>query len=190
MVSIVRFGKIMSLSKEKKVGILAEFNSAPDIYHACEKVRDAGYRKWDACTPFPVHGLEKAMGLKPSYLPWLVLIAGLAGLILGLWFIVWVSAYDYPLNIGGKPTWSIPAFIPVMFEIVVLFSALTAAFSMFAINKLPTLHHWSFNSKRFEKVTDNKFFIMIDGSDGEYEKNRTSKLLSNAGAINLEILEQ
>jgi len=177
-------------SKNKKVGILAEFDSASKIYHACEKVRDAGYRKWDACTPFPVHGLEKAMGLKASHLPWFVLIAGLTGLILGFWLIIWVSVYDYPLNIGGKPTWSIPAFVPVIFEIVVLFSALTAAFGMFVFNKLPTFHHWTFNSKRFERVTDDKFFIMIDGSDGEYEKIRTSNLLNSAGATHLEILEQ
>jgi len=180
----------MNFTKGKKIGVLAEFDSASDIYHACEKVRDAGYRKWDACTPFPVHGLEKAMGLKPSYLPWLVLFAGLTGLGLGLWFIIWLSAYDYPLNIGGKPTWSIPAFIPVIFEIVVLFSALTTAFGMFAINKLPTFYHWGFNSKRFERVTNDKFFIMIDGSDGEYEKIRTCDLLNSAGATNLEILEQ
>ncbi len=180
----------MNCNKNKKTGILAEFDSATGVYHACEKIRDAGYIKWDACTPFPIHGLEKAMGLKASYLPWLVLSAGLFGLFLSFGFIIWVSCYDYPLNIGGKPTFSIPAFIPVIFEVIVLFSALTAAFGMLIINKLPTFHHWAFESTRFEKVTDDKFFILIDCNDKQFDEIKTKKMLLDAGANIIEMLEQ
>lgn len=170
-------------------GILAEYESAHDIYEACKKVRDAGYQKWDACTPFPVHGLEKAMGLPASKLPWMVLTAGVTGGVLIMIFMIWASVYDYPLNIGGKPTWSIPAFIPEAFEVTILFSALTAVFGMFFLNRLPTLHHPLFHSKRFERVTDDRFFIVIETQDPLFEMTKTQKLLEETGAVTLEILE-
>ncbi len=170
-------------------GVLAQFETTHDIYHACEKVRDAGYKKWDAHAPFPVHGLDKAMGLKPSVLPWMVLVAGTTGATLAIWFMIWVSAYDYPLNIGGKPTWSIPAFIPVMFEVTILFSALTTAFGMFFLNRLPTWNHPTFSSKAFERATDDKFFIVIESSDPAFDMNKTQSLLKSAGASHFEVLE-
>ncbi|MDA0712462.1 MAG: DUF3341 domain-containing protein [bacterium] len=170
-------------------GVLAEYDTASGIYHACEKVRDAGYKKWDACTPFPVHGLDKAMGLPPSKLPWFVLLAGISGATLAILFMVWVSAFDYPLNIGGKPTWSIPAFIPVMFEVTILFSALTTVFGMFYMNRLPTFNHPLFKSVRFEKVTDDKFFIVIESSDPHFNREATAKLLVDSGAVNTEVVE-
>lgn len=170
-------------------GILAEYESAHAIYEACEKVRDAGYSKWDACTPFPVHGLDKAMGLKRSVLPWMVLPAGISGGVLITILMVWVSAYNYPLNIGGKPTWSLPAFVPPAFEMTILFSAITAVFGMFFLNRLPTWHHPLFNSKRFERVTDDRFFIVIETQDPKFEMAQTQKLLKETGAVNLEILE-
>lgn len=170
-------------------GLLAEYESAHGIYEACEKVRDAGYKKWDACTPFPVHGLDKAMGLPASKLPWMVLCAGTTGATLAILFMVWVSAYDYPLNIGGKPTWSIPAFIPVMFEVTILFSALTTVFGMFFLNRLPTFHHPLFHSKRFERVTNDRFFIVIECEDPLFEMNQTQRLLESTGAVSLEVVE-
>lgn len=170
-------------------GVLAEYDTAAGVYHACEKVRDAGYKKWDACTPFPVHGLEKAMGLPPSKLPWFVLCAGITGASLAILFMVWVSAFDYPLNIGGKPTWSIPAFIPVMFEVTILFSALTTVFGMFYMNRLPTFNHPLFQSVRFEKVTDDKFFIVIESSDPHFNREETLRFLVESGASNTEVVE-
>ncbi len=170
-------------------GLLAEYDSTHGIFEACQKVRDAGYKKWDACTPFPVHGLEKAMGLPASKLPWMVLGAAITGASLAIIFMVWVSAFDYPLNIGGKPTWSIPAFIPVMFEITILFSALTTVFGMIWLNRLPAWHHPLFQSIRFERVTDDKFFIVIESSDPLFDQKRTQKLLEDTGAIKTEVLE-
>src|SRR5580704_10166634 len=111
-------------TEKKELGVLASYDTPSAIYHACEQVRDAGFRRFDSYTPFPVHGLDKAMGLGPSYIPWLVLIAGITGGSLAFLLAVWTSAYDYPLNIGGKPTWSVPAFIPVIFECTILLSGL------------------------------------------------------------------
>jgi len=173
----------------KTWGLMAEYDSAPSIYKACKKVRDAGYEKWDACTPFPVHGLDKAMGLPASKLPWAVLIMGIIGGISIMAFMIWVSVYDYPLNIGGKPTWSIPAFIPCAFEMTVLFSALTAAFGMLFINRLPTFNHPLFNKKAFERVTDDKFFIAIESRDKIFDLVQTKKLLESTGAQNVELVQ-
>jgi len=173
----------------KEIGVLAEYDSPQAIYHACEKIRAAGYRHFDSYTPFPVHGLDKAMGLAPSYLPWFVLIAGISGACLAMSFMIWVSAFDYPLNIGGKPTWSIPAFIPVTFEVTVLFSGLTAVFGMFAINGLPKYYDPLFNIQRFAKVTDDKFFVMIEQRDPKYETNNVNEFLKVTGAISTTIVE-
>lgn len=170
-------------------GLLARYETPADIFHACEKVRDSGYSKWDACTPFPVHGLERAMGLKPSFLPWLVFIGGITGCVTAISFMVWVSAYDYPLNIGGKPTWSIPAFIPITFEFTVLLSCLTCFFGLWGICRLPQLFHPAFKSKAFERVTDDKFFIIIETADPKFDAAKTKKLLEETGASLIEELE-
>lgn len=170
-------------------GLLAQYETPADIFHACEQVRDAGYSKWDACTPFPVHGLEGAMGLKPSPLPWFVLAAGLTGGIFAIVFMVWTSAFDYPLNIGGKPTWSIPAFIPITFEFTVLLSCVTCFFTLWFLCRLPQLYHPAFKSKSFEKVTDDKFFIIIESADPKFDLAKTKKLLEETGASLIEELE-
>lgn len=170
-------------------GLLAEYESPHAICEACKKVRAAGYKHWDSCTPFPVHGLDKAMGLKDSQLPWMVLVAAVTGCSLAFWFMIWVSAYDYPLNIGGKPTWSVAAFIPVAFEVTILFSALTTVFGMFCLNCLPRWNHPVFQSKRFERVTDDKFFIVIESQDSLFEPGATQRLLEQTGAVKIEVLE-
>ena len=177
------------IKQKEQFGLLAEYETTHGIYEACKKVRDAGYTKWDACTPFPVHGLDKAMGLPASRLPWAVLLAGLTGGTLALFFMIWVSAYDYPLNIGGKPTWSVPAFIPIAFEVTVLFAALTAVFGMFFINGLPSLNHPVFESERFSRVTDDRFFIVIESDDPKFNAKDTETLLRETAAVNLEVLE-
>ncbi|MBL4818084.1 MAG: DUF3341 domain-containing protein, partial [Deltaproteobacteria bacterium] len=157
----------------KNYALLAEYKTPHEICHAAEEVRKAGYKKWDACTPFPVHGLDKAMGLKDSVLPWAVLVAGIIGCVLISWLMIWISAYDYPLNIGGKPTWSVPAFVPPAFEVTILFSSLAAVFGMLFLNGLPRLHHPLFHSKLFEKVTDDRFFIVIEAQDKLFDVDKT-----------------
>lgn len=170
-------------------GVLAEFNTPGDIFHACEKVRDKGYKHWDAHTPFPVHGLEKAMGLKPSLVPWIVLVMALTGGTCGFALQTWIHVFEYPLVISGKPFLSWPAFIPVTFELSVLFGAFGAVFGMLGLNQLPRYYHSLFRSNRFSRATDDKFFISIEARDPRFDATATVELLKSAGATHVEILE-
>ena len=170
-------------------GILAEFATPAELYHACERVRDEGFTKWDAHAPFPIHGIDKAMGLRRSPLPWIVLGMGLTGAAVGFLLQWWVHTTAYPLVISGKPFFSWPAFIPVTFEVAVLFAALGAVFGMFGLNRLPMHHHPLFQSKVFEQVTDDRFFISIESWDPRFDPSTTGKLLESAGARRIELLE-
>ena len=178
-----------SLPKGPYFGLVAEFGTPGELYRACERVRDAGFTRWDAHTPFPVHGLERAMGLKKSQLPWIVLVAGLTGASLGFLLQVWVHTTAYPLVISGKPYNSWPAFIPITFELGVLFASFGAVFGMLGLNRLPMHHHPLFQSKIFERVTDDKFFISIESWDPRFDAAATPKLLESLGAQSVELLE-
>mgnify|MGYP001226025551 CR=1 FL=1 len=173
----------------KTFGVLAEFNDATELFHACEKVRDAGFTKWDAHSPFPIHGLDRAMGLRRSLVPWIVLVMGLTGATAGMVLQWWTSAVDYKIYIAAKPYFSWQAFIPVTFELMVLFSALGAVFGMFALNRLPQHYHPLFGSKRFERATDDKFFISIEAGDPNFQDEDTAKFLSGLGAAHVETVE-
>jgi hypothetical protein len=167
-------------------GILAEFATPGDLYHACERVRDAGFTRWDAHSPFPVHGLAGAMGLRRSTLPWIVLVMGLMGAALGFLLQWWVHSIAYPLVISGKPYVAWPAYIPITFEVGVLFGALGAVFGMLGLNRLPMHHHPLFRSKVFERVTDDAFFISIESWDPRFDPTGTAKLLESLGARSVE----
>lgn len=177
------------MSEQKYYGALAEFDTPSELYQACEKVRDKGFKNWDAHTPFPVHGLEKAMGIPPSKLPWFVLVMGLIGVAVGLGIQYYPSVIEYPVVIGGKPTFSWPAFVPITFELMILFSAGTAVFGMFAMNKLPQFYHSLFRSERFERVTDDKFFISIEAKDPNFSEEKTTEFLKEIGAKHVELIE-
>ena len=177
-----------SLPPGELFGALAEFATPAELYHACEGVRDAGYTRWDAHTPFPVHGLDRAMGLKASRLPWVVLVMALGGAATGMGLQGWVSTIAYPLVISGKPFFSWPAFIPVTFELGVLGGAVGAVFGMFAFNQLPTLHHPLFASTRFERASDDGFFISIESWDPLFDADRTVDLLRRLGAKEVELV--
>jgi molybdopterin-containing oxidoreductase family membrane subunit len=170
-------------------GILAEFATPAELYHACEKVRDAGFTRWDAHSPFPVHGLSKAMGLRRSTLPWIVLVMALTGAILAFILQWWVHTTAYPLVISGKPFFTWPAFIPVTFEVAVLFGALGAVFGMLGLNRLPMHHHPLFKSKVFERASDDAFFISIESWDPRFDPSDTATLLKSLGARSVELLE-
>lgn len=182
-------------------GVMAEFSSPGAILKAAPQVQSAGYRWWDCCTPFPVHGLDGAMGIKPTILPVIVFFAGFTGLIVAfslqtftnatdwnVWAMVWVTGYPY--LISGKPMLSLPAFIPVMFELTILFSALTAVFGMFIMNGLPRLYHPLFNNRRFDRVTDDKFFIVIESKDPKFFRDRTIAFLESIGAESVEEVKE
>ncbi len=170
-------------------GVLARFDSAKAIFHACEKVRDAGYTRWDAHTPFPVHGLDDAMGLRASRLPWIVLVAGLSGAGGGMLMQWWVHTQGYPLVISGKPLFSWQAFVPVTFELGILFGALGAVLGMLAFNQLPMLYHPLIRSKSFESVTDDGFFISIEAWDPKFDAWQTGRFLEEIGATHIELID-
>jgi len=173
----------------KTWGLLAQYETPKAIYKACERVRDAGYSRWDACTPFAVHGLDKAMGLKPSTLPWYVLFIGIGGSLFALGFEIWAMGHEYPMIVQGKPLYSLPAFVPVWYEFTVLSSCLTVFFGNWVLNRLPQYYHPAFKSKAFERVTDDKFFIMIEAQDSRFDLEKTKSLLKDAGATHIEELE-
>lgn len=169
-------------------GLLAEFATPGELYRACERVRDAGYTRWDAHTPFPVHGLDRAMGLKRSVLPWIVLVLALAGAAIGFALQTWVHSWEYPLVISGKPYFAWPAYVPITFELAVLFGALGAVFGMFALNQLPMHYHPVFHSERFERASDDSFFISIESWDPQFDGRATRELLEGLGARHVEIV--
>jgi Protein of unknown function (DUF3341) len=174
---------------ERLWGLLAQYENPHTIYKACEMVRNEGYEQWDACTPFPVHGLDKAMGLKPSALPWLVLVVGILGSSFMLFFQAWTSGQVYPVIVGGKPLFSLPAFVPVWYEVTVLASCVTAFLGNWILTGLPRPHHPAFGSKAFERVTDDKFFILVEAADEKFDLAQTKALLQKTGATLVEELE-
>jgi len=167
----------------------AEIDSAAAHYKAAERVRDAGFEQWDAHSPFPVHGLERAMGLKRSMVPLVVLALGLGGAAAGMGLEWWVSTRAYPLVISGKPFFSWPAFVPIMFECGVLGGATGAVLGFLGFSKLPRHHHPLFDSKRFDRATDDRFFISIEAADPRFDRSGTVQLLERAGAVAVELVE-
>lgn len=169
-------------------GALARFRTARELYRACEQVRDAGFTRWDAHSPFPVHGLERAMGLRPSPIPWIVLVCGLSGAAGGMGLQWWVHTQAYPLVISGKPLFSWQAFVPVTFELGVLGAALGGLFGMLGLNLLPTYFHPLFGSRMFERATDDGLFISIESWDAKFDPVRTAAFLRELGASEVELV--
>lgn len=171
------------------MGLLVEFEKPGDLLHACEKVRDAGYKNWDAHAPYPVHGLTEAMGLKEPLLPWVVLGAGLTGLGCAIALQELTNGWAYPLIVSGKPFFSWPANVPVMFELTVLFSGLTLFFGMLFFNKLPQFSHPVFFSERFKRATTDRFFISLLANDPKFDRNKARQLADSLQGTNVEVLE-
>jgi mono/diheme cytochrome c family protein len=170
----------MSAATEKTVhGYMAEFDSVPTLLAACRRVRDAGYTKTDAFTPFPVHGIDTALGIKPTVLPWIALGGGLSGTCIALAMQIWMNGIDYQYIISGKPYISLPAFIPVAFELTILLASFGAFFGMLALNGLPKFSNPMFTNSRFDAATDDKFFLYIDAKDPRYDAEGVQRLLSD-----------
>lgn len=176
--------------QKRPVLYLAEFETPGQVFHAAEKVRDAGYRRWDVHTPFPVHGMDAAMGLSDSKLGWIVLACGLTGCSLAFGLIWYTNGIDYPLVIGGKPAWSFPSAVPVMFELTILLSAFGAVLGMFGLNQLPRHHHPVFYSPRFERGTDDRFFISVEAADDKFDLEDTRALLESLSPSHLELIQE
>ena len=146
-------------------GIIAEFDTPADTIHAAEKVRDAGFSKWDVFTPFPVHGMDRAMGLKHSVVGWFSFIGGVSGYTLGMVMIWWMNAYDFPILVGGKPMFSPFGAFPPSYELTILLGSFGAIIGMLFMNRLPRLHHPLLKHRRFGLATHDKFFIVIETTD-------------------------
>lgn len=170
-------------------GIVAEFHDPDQLVRAAERVRDEGYSRWDCYTPFPVHGLDGAMGVRSTKLPWLVLAAALTGCSGGVLMQWWMNAVDYKIIISGKPFWSLPANVPVAFELTILLSALTAFFSMLVMNDLPKFHHPLFAKPSFRRATTDRFFLAIEATDPRFDVERTERLLREVGGTGVEWVE-
>lgn len=177
-----------SSAKTKTVvhGVLAEFESPGALIEGAEKVRDAGYTSWDCHSPFPVHGLDPAMGIKPTILPVLVFGGGATGLGLAILMQTWMNGWDYPWLVSGKPLFSLPMQIPIAFEVTVLLAAFTCFFGMWTLNKLPQVWHPLFSRDRFMRATTDSFFVAIDAGDPKFDSTTTVELLESAGATSVE----
>ena len=171
-------------------GVIAEFTTPAAVMHAAEKVRDAGFRRWDAFTPFPVHGLDKAMGLKNSKVGWFAFLGGVAGYTTGMLMIWFMNAFDYALVVGGKPMFSPFAAFPPSYELTILFGAFGSLGGMLFLNRLPRLHHPLLKHRRFTAVTHDRFFIVIECSDPKYSGPETIQLLKEAGSNHIELVEE
>lgn len=171
------------------LGFLVEFDDPGKLLHACEKVRDSGYKHWDAHAPFPVHGLDKAMGLKEPILPWVVLCAGLTGLMSAIALQGLTNGWAYKFIVSGKPFLSWPASVPVMFEMTVLFSGITLFFGMLVFNRLPQYYHPVFHSARFKRATTDRYFISLLADDPKFNRDKAKGLAESLQGSNVEVLE-
>ena len=174
----------------KPYGIIAEFITAADILHAAEKVRDQGFRKWDVFTPFPIHGMDKAMGLKNSKVGWFSFIGGVTGYTSGMLMIWWMNAVDYPILIGGKPMFSPFGAFPPCYELTILLGAFGALGGMMFLNRLPRLHHPLLKHPRFEKATHDRYYLVIETADPKFSENETRRLLESLGSKHIELVEE
>jgi ActD protein len=175
----------MEQPRSHHYGLVAEFETAEQLLNAAEKTRDAGYRHIDAYAPFPVEGLSEALGLGRNKVGLITLIGGLLGGLGGFGFEYWVNVISYPLNIGGRPLNSWPAFIPVTFELTVLGASLFAVFGMLALNKLPQPHHPLFNVDRFKHASTDRFFLCIESHDPKYSLADTARFLQGLKAAHV-----
>jgi hypothetical protein len=159
-------------------GLMAEFVNAEELLAAAKAAREHGYRQMDAYTPFPVENLAEHLGRKKSRVPLIVLIAAICGGT-GGYFMQWYAAViDYPINVAGRPLHTIPAFIPITFELTILSGALAGLFSMLLLNRLPQLHHPVFNAPGFARASTDKFFLCVESSDPKFDLVATRKFLA------------
>jgi hypothetical protein len=172
---------IETTEQVKLYGVLAQFESAAQLMDAARRTREAGYRRTDAYAPFPVHGLAEALGMTRTAVPLVVLVGGIVGGCLGYAFQYWVSVIEYPLNVGGRPLHSWPAFIPVTFECTVLGAALSGVLGMLALNGLPTPHHPLFSIPQFDRASRDGFFLFIRATDPRFEIDAVRRFLVSLG---------
>lgn len=170
-------------------GLMAEFPDVTAVFEAAQKVRDAGFTRWDVHAPFPIHGIQKAMGLKPSKVSFGVATGALIGVIGAAAMQFWMNGIDYPIPNGGKPLIAWEQSTPIMFEMGVLFAASCALFGMLFINRLPMWYHPLLKKDRFLRVSDDRFIIVIEAADPEFDDTKTRRLLEEIGGTHIDTVE-
>lgn len=170
--------------------LVAEFDSPEALMDAAEAARERGYKKMDAYSPFPVHGLSEAIGFEDKKVPWTVFLFGICGTFLGYSLEWYTSVIDYPLNVGGKPLNALPAFIPVAYESTILLASFGAFFGMLAYNGLPRPYHSIFNTPRFERASQDRFFLAIEAKDAKYDLEETRAFLESQGPLQVSEVEE
>jgi hypothetical protein len=174
---------------EKNYGLIATFDTPGALMHAAEQVRDAGYRRWDCITPFPIHGMDKAMGVRRSRVPHFSLAGGITGLCTGMSMIWYMDRFDYPLTVGGKPLFSPLYAFPVSYELTILFTAFATIGGMFLLNGLPMHYHPVLHYENIRRGTDDLFFLVIEKADPRFDEANTKALLQKAGGREIAELE-
>lgn len=163
-------------------GLIAEFEHPEELVAAAEKARAEGYRDVEGYAPYPVDGLNAALGQQDNYVPQIMLVAGICGCAFALFFIYWVQGIAYPLNIGGKPIWGWPLAMPITFELTVLSAALSGIFGMFMLNGLPSPYHPVFEAPNFERASSDRFFLCIEAKDKKFDREKTRQFMDSLGA--------
>lgn len=180
----------MAAQSKQVYGIGAQFASASALYHAAEKVRDKGFEKWDVFSPFPIHGMDDAMGLSRSKVSMVSLVGGCCGLLTAFALQVYTSVELYPLIVHGKPYLSLPAFFPVMFELTILFTAFATLIGMFGFNMLPRLNHPIFNWEKFSAATNDGFFLVVEAVDPKFSETETRRMLEEIGGTHVTLIHE
>lgn len=179
------------MSASRAFGLLAEFDNPAAAMHAAEQVRDAGYTRWDVYTPYPVHGMDRAMGLKNSRVGWFSFIGGVTGYTTGMVMIWWMNAVNYRVMIGGKPMFSPFGAFPPSYELTILLGAFGALFGMLFLNRLPRLHHPLLKNRRFTGgATHDKFMLVIETGDPRFNETAVRRMLEGAGSRHIELVEE
>jgi hypothetical protein len=170
-------------------GLMAEFDNPSDAVAAARRVYEEGYRRIDAFSPYPVEELSEAIGVHKTHMPLIILLGGLLGGTLGFLMQVYIEVVDFPINVGGKPYYSWPAFIPITFECTVLGAALFAVFGMLALNGLPEPYHPVFNVPTFALASRDRFFLLVEAADPKFDRERTAELLRALGPLEVSDVE-
>lgn len=171
-------------------GVVAEFDSAQAIYHAAEQTTGAGYSRVDSHTPFPIHGIDKALQQGPSHLGWFVIVGGALGITVAQLMMWWTNAVDYEIWVSGKEPYAWPSTIPITFELMVLLAALTCVFGMFILNQIPRWNHPIFQHTQFTRVSDDRFYLSIESKDPQFDREKTAAFLTEIGGKHVEVLEE
>lgn len=179
----------LGLGPDKVYAVIGEFSEPEELVEAGRKIRNMGYTKLDAMSPFPVHGIDDAIGIPHSKLGWLVIFFSALGGLTALGLIYYVGAINYPLVIGGKPVFDFSYSIPVTFELTVLFTSFAAFLGMWGINGLPRLYHPSFNYSQFYRASDDRFLLVIEATDPKFDVQKSADHLRSVGAGSVEVVE-